>query len=508
MSRILFAHGHLLRFDSKQFAIGKPYPPLATITAAAYLRSLGHDVALYDPTLDEDTGRFAAALERARPEVLVVYDDVFNWFTKMCLSRMRDAALEMIRQARAAGARVVVSGHDAADAPEVYLKAGAEFVVVGEGEITLGELLARMGGNGVSRNGDEHAAPAVSDVAAARPRYDDIPGLCYTEMGMQRRTGPRPLLKELDTLPLAAWDLVDVERYRTFWRERHGYFSLNVVTTRGCPYLCNWCAKPVYGNTYHIRTPERVVDEIRLLRERYAPDHLWFCDDIFGLKKRWLMPFAEQIAREGLVTPFLCQTRADLMTDENVDALRRAGCAEAWMGVESGAQSVLDAMDKGITIDQVRGAVSRLRAAGIRIGFFLQLGYPGERWREIEMTRRLVRDLAPDEIGISVSYPLPGTKFHERVSAKLGEKRNWNESSDLDPLFSGAFSREFYQALSRTLHAEFRTRRALRVARSLARDPLSTDAGRLRALGGFAELPVWVAGRARLRLHRMRAQPR
>ena len=508
MSRILFAHGHLLRFDSKQFAIGKPYPPLATITAAAYLRSLGHDVALYDPTLDEDTGGFAAALERARPEVLVVYDDVFNWFTKMCLSRMRDAALEMIRQARAAGARIVVSGHDAADAPHVYLKAGAEFVVVGEGEITLGELLSRMGGNGVSRNGDEHAAPAVSDVAAARPRYDDIPGLCYTEMGMQRRTGPRALLKELDTLPLAAWDLVDVERYRTFWRERHGYFSLNVVTTRGCPYLCNWCAKPVYGNTYHIRTPERVVDEIRLLRERYAPDHLWFCDDIFGLKKRWLMPFAEQIASEGLVTPFLCQTRADLMTEENVDALRRAGCAEAWMGVESGAQSVLDAMDKGITLDQVRGAVSRLRAAGIRVGFFLQLGYPGERWPEIEMTRRLVRDLAPDEIGISVSYPLPGTKFHERVSAKLGEKRNWNESSDLDPLFPGAFSKEFYQALSRTLHAEFRTRRALRVARSLARDPLSTDAGRLRALGGLAELPVWVAGRARLRLHRMRVPPR
>ena len=131
MSRILFAHGHLLRFDSKQFAIGKPYPPLATITAAAYLRTLGHDVALYDPTLDEDTRGFAAALERAQPQVLVLYDDVFNWFTKMCLSRMREAALEMVRQARAAGVRVVVSGHDAADAPQVYLAAGAEFVIVG-----------------------------------------------------------------------------------------------------------------------------------------------------------------------------------------------------------------------------------------------------------------------------------------------------------------------------------------------------------------------------------------
>jgi anaerobic magnesium-protoporphyrin IX monomethyl ester cyclase len=486
MSTVLFAHGHLLRFDTKQFAIGKPYPPLATITAAAHLRALGHDVALYDPTLEEDTRGFAAALARAQPQILVLYDDVFNWFTKMCLSRMREAALDMIRQARARGVRVIVSGHDAADAPQVYLDAGAEFIVVGEGEITLGDLLARL---------------APSD-GAARVRYDDIPGLVFTDLGMQRRTGPRALLKELDTLPIAAWDLVDVPRYREFWVRRHGYFSLNVVTTRGCPYLCNWCAKPVYGNTYHIRSPDRVVEEIRLLRARYAPDHLWFCDDIFGLKKRWLMPFAAQVAAEGLATPFLCQTRADLMTDDNVAALRRAGCAEAWLGVESGSQAILDAMDKGITIAQVRAAVERLRAAKIRIGFFLQFGYPGEDWPEIEMTRRMVRDLAPDEIGISVSYPLPGTKFHARVSTKLGGKRNWDQSDDLDPLFPGAFTRAFYHELSRTVHAEFRTRRALRVARTLARHPLSTDAARLRALGGLAELPLWIAGQARLRRRR------
>ena len=129
------------------------------------------------------------------------------------------------------------------------------------------------------------------------------------------------------------------------------------------------------------------------------------------------------------------------MTEENVAALRRAGCAETWMGVESGAQTVLDAMDKGITLGQVRGAVGRLRAAGIRIGFFLQFGYPGEGWPEIEMTRELVRELAPDDIGISVSYPLPGTRFHERVKARLGEKRNWTESNDLDPCFRACFRR-------------------------------------------------------------------
>ena len=504
MARILFAHGHLLRFDRKQHAIGKPYPPLATITAAAYLRSLGHDVALYDPMLDDDTRGFAPALARARPEIVVIYDDVFNWFTKMCLGRMREAALGMIAAARAAGARVVVSGHDAADAPEVYLGAGADFVAVGEAEITLGELLAHL---------DAPAAPArsagvrlpeetaVAHRAWGAERLGGVPGLVFRDRGIVRRTGPRALLKELGTLPIAAWDLVDVDRYRAFWRERHGYFSLNVNTTRGCPYKCNWCSKPVYGNTYHTRTSDDVVAEIRLLRERYAPDRLWFCDDIFGLKARWLMPFSERMASEGLALPFLCQTRADLMTAENVAALRRAGCAETWLGVESGAQSVLDGMDKGLTLDQVRGAVTRLRGAGIRIGFFLQFGYPGEGWPEIEKTRNLVRELTPDDIGISVSYPLPGTRFHDSVKARLGEKRNWTQSDDLDPLFPGLFSRDFYRRLSRTVHAEFRTRHALRTLRGLVAAPgadRSTLMTSLRALTGLAELPLWLANTALL----------
>ncbi len=317
----------------------------------------------------------------------------------------------------------------------------------------------------------------------------DIAGLVFRDRGMLRRTGPRALLKDLDALPIAAWDLVDVDRYRAFWRARHGYFALNVVTTRGCPYKCNWCAKPVYGNTYHTRSPGNVIAELRLLRDRYAPDRLWFCDDIFGLKARWLLPFAADVAAQGLTLPFLCQTRADLMTAENVDALRRAGCAEAWLGVESGSQAVLDAMDKGLTVEDVRGAVARLRGAGIRIGFFLQFGYPGEGWPEIEMTRRLVRELAPDDIGISVSYPLPGTGFHDAVRTRLGDKRNWDDSADLDPLFPGLYPRDFYQRLSRTVHAEFRARNALRAVARLFAAPRAADGDAVRALGGLVELP-------------------
>jgi anaerobic magnesium-protoporphyrin IX monomethyl ester cyclase len=494
VARVLFAHGHLLQRDAKQYAIGKPYPPLATLFAAAHARALGHDVALYDPMLDADTSGFTNALDRERPEVVVLYDDSFNWFTKMCLSRMRESACAMIGEARARGVPVIVAGHDAADEPQPYFRSGAAFVIVGEGEVTLGELLAafeKVGGN----------VEAMRDIAAA-----SIDGVALEHHGMLRRTPPRKLLQDLDVLPQPAWDLVDMDRYRAFWRRRHGYFSLNVVTTRGCPYKCNWCAKPVYGNTYHSRSPGRVVAELRLLRERYAPDHLWFCDDILGLKSRWLVAWSEAVAEAGLQTPFLCQTRADLMTEENVSALRRAGASEVWLGAESGSQRILDAMEKGISVAQTRAAVRRLRDHGVRVGLFLQFGYSGEGWREVQATRAMVRELLPDDIGISVSYPLPGTRYYAQMASGLGEKRNWTQSNDLDPLVPGRFSRGFYRTLSRVVHAELRVWRGAGALRKLVREPLALDKARVRRAAELRHAAPWLLNRLQLEAERRRVQ--
>ncbi len=491
--KVLFAHAHILQRDTKQYAIGKPYPPLATLFAAAQARALGHEVTLFDPMLDEETSGFAGAIDRARPDIVVLYDDTFNWFTKMCLGRMREAARAMIEEASSRGLPVIVAGHDAADDPEAYLRAGAAFVIVGEGEVTLGEILTRL-------------RDAGGDVQAARESVArDVHGVALHHHGMLRRTPPRKLLQDLDVLPLPAWDLVDIERYRAFWKRRHGYFSLNVVTTRGCPYKCNWCAKPVYGNTYHSRSPENVVAELRLLRERYAPDHLWFCDDILGLKSRWLLAWADAVEKAGLRTPFLCQTRADLMTEDNVRALRKAGAREVWLGAESGSQRVLDGMDKGISVQQTRDAVARLRGAGVRVGLFLQFGYDGEDWSEVQMTRALVRELLPDDIGISVSYPLPGTGYHAKMSARLGDKRNWTQSNDLDPLVPSRFSRGFYQTLSRVVHAELRVLRGARDLKTLVRSPLSLNSRRFRAAAQLRHAGPWLVDRMRLEAERRRS---
>ena len=124
------------------------------------------------------------------------------------------------------------------------------------------------------------------------------------------------------------------------------------------------------------------------------------------------------------------------------------------MGVESGSQKILNAMDKGTRVSQIERANERLKSRGIRSCFFLQFGYPGETWTDIEQTVRLIRETRPDDIGVSVSYPLPGTVFFERVHGQLGAKTHWEDSEDLTMMFKGAYKSEFYRALHDALHSE------------------------------------------------------
>lgn len=435
--RVLLAHCNHLYFDRKQVRKMQPYPPLQTLLAAAVLRRQGFEVSLFDSTLNEPVSGFREAVSRSRPDLVVLCEDNFNYLTKMCLLRNRELAFSMCREARQAGIPVVVNSSDATDHIQEYLAGGADYVILGEVEYTLIEL-----------------ATALLGETPVRP--DEIPGLAFRDPagGEIRRTRPRPLLQDLDALPLPAWDLVDMDAYRRAWRSAHGYFALNMVASRGCPYRCNWCARPLYGDSYRTRSPEAVAREMRLLKTRYQPDRLWFADDIFALSARWTLRFAEAVEALKAQIPFQMQSRCDLMTRPTVAALARAGCVEVWMGVESGSQKILDAMEKGIRVEHVYRARENLARHGIRACFFLQFGYPGETWEDIQATLRLVRETRPDDVGISVSYPLPGTRFYQMVSAQLGEKRNWSDSDDLAMMFCGAYTTEFYRLLRDALHLE------------------------------------------------------
>ena len=432
---ILVAHSYFLRHDPKQLARMRPYSPLATLLTAALLRQRRHPVAFFDAMLSPGIDEFSAMLDDTRPNVVAIVEDNFNYLTKMCTTRTRQATLEMIRAARECGARVVVSGSDSADRPTTYLSAGADAVLLGESEMAVLELA-----NLWTRN--PRAVP------------NEIAGLILPD---GTRTASRHAMRDLDVLPLPAWDLIDVEAYRDTWINRHGRFSWNMVTSRGCPYGCNWCAKPVFGRRYTQRSPDAVAAEMRHIKNEIGADHIWFADDIFGLTADWIAEFARGVAREAAVTPFMIQSRVNLMRPDVVSALAAAGAEEVWLGVESGSQKILDAMDKGTRVEEARAATRALKARGIRACWFIQLGYPSETWSDVLLTRDLIREERPDEIGVSVSYPLPGTKFYENVRADLGTKRNWEHTDDLAMLFHGTYSTGFYRRLRDALHHEVTT---------------------------------------------------
>jgi anaerobic magnesium-protoporphyrin IX monomethyl ester cyclase len=437
MADILFTHSYFLRFDPKQWRMQQPFAPLATITAAAHMRENGHSVALFDTMFAERADELKPKLVQHKPRFLVVYDDGFNYLTKMCLTNMREAAFEMFQMAKQNGCKVLVSSSDATDHSLEYLQKGADFVMVGEGEQTLLAL--------------------VESINSGNEDMSQMAGLRYLKDGEMVSTKPRLNLKELDQIPLPAWDLVNVEDYKQRWVGSKGYFSINLSTTRGCPFKCNWCAKPIYGNRYNARSPENVVEELKLLKARYQFDHVWFCDDIFGLKPGWVSRFADLVQEAGLDFKFKIQSRADLLLEENnIADLARAGADEIWIGAESGSQKVLDAMDKGTSVAQIVEATRLMKKHKIKPCYFLQFGYPGEEFVDIQKTFELVFKQMPYDIGVSVSYPLPGTKFYENVKSELGSKSNWTDSDELLVMFDSAYPPEFYKKLQRYVHYEFR----------------------------------------------------
>jgi len=294
-------------------------------------------------------------------------------------------------------------------------------------------------------------------------------------------------VQDLDELPFPAWDLVDLDTYGKVWTRRHGYFSLNMVTTRGCPFHCNWCAKPIYGQVYHCRSPRNVVQEMKYLKQIASPDHIWFADDIFGLKPGWIAEFDERVRTEGSTIPFKCLSRVDLLLkDDNIEHLRSAGCETVWVGAESGSQKVLDAMEKGTTAEQIHESTRLLHRAGIRVGFFLQYGYPGETREDIAKTLQMVKECRPDDIGISVSYPLPDTRFYDRVKQELERKQNWIDSGDLDLMFRGTYSADFYRAFHRFTHKKFRVWQASDLLRDVLVHPMRANRSSIRKLAASA----------------------
>jgi anaerobic magnesium-protoporphyrin IX monomethyl ester cyclase len=435
--KILISHSYFLHLDPKEAAIKKPYPPLASITLAAWIKQeLGLGAEFYDVMFDKNLEGLVAALRSIQPDVFILYDDDFNFLTKMCLENMRSAMFRVLQAAPKTGV-FIAHGSDASDQAEQYLRAGFDVVAHLNAELIIIELLRTY-----LRGKSVEALKSLDSIS-------------YLDDGKFVQKPPTRKNLPLEETPLPAWGKVDLTPYREMWRRHHGYFSLNVSTSHGCPYRCNWCAKPLYGRSYKAVPPGRAAEEFACLSQKLEADHLWITDDIFGLKHGWLSEFANELERRNIKIPYKCQNRADLITEESASELARSGCREVWLGIESGSQKILDAMDKDETIETIKNANRLLKQQGIQVGFFLQYGYPGEDYEDIRKTLQLVRECLPDHIGISVSYPLKDTPFYEKVIGQMGEKKNWRDSGDLALMFTGKYHPDFYRALHKYTHHYF-----------------------------------------------------
>jgi radical SAM superfamily enzyme YgiQ (UPF0313 family) len=433
MSDLLLTHGYFLYEDPKEMQILKPYVPLGLLYICAHLRAKGFEVDVFDTTFSsmEELKRH---LETEQPSVLGIYANLMT----------RKKVVEILQTARLAGWTTVVGGPEPGAYIREYLEAGAKIVVLGEGEVTMEELL-----------------PAL------KTNFDsalwNVPGIAFLDdSGGLHQTEPRAQISDIDALPWPARDAVDVRRYMETWRGAHGKGSLSFITARGCPYHCRWCSHQVFGKTHRRRKPARVVDEVEWLLQNYQPDMVWIADDVFTIHPGWLRNYATEMKQRGLHVPFECITRADRLNPESADLLAELGCFRVWIGSESGSQRILDAMERGVKVEQVQNAVELCKSRGIQTGMFLMCGYDGEELEDIEATIAHVKKSDPDVFFTTVAYPIKGTPYYEKNANSLVQLRPWNQSSDRELFLRGRHSTEFYGFADRLLQNEVQLARLQR----------------------------------------------
>jgi radical SAM superfamily enzyme YgiQ (UPF0313 family) len=428
MAELLLTHGYFLYEDPKELQIMKPYAPLGILYLCSHLRRQGFDVDVFDTTFSNREALFQH-LRTETPSVVGIYANLMT----------RGNVVEILKVAREAGWKTIVGGPEPGAYALEYLQAGADYVVFGEGELTMQDLLEAFR-------------------AGATP--SSIHGLAYLDAdGNMHETPQRAQIADLDNQPWPARHAIDVGRYVKTWRDAHGQGSVNFITARGCPYKCRWCSHQVFGQTHRRRDPLLVVDEVEWLLQTYSPDMVWVSDDVFTINHKWIRDYAAEMRRRGLRIPFECISRADRLNPEMLDLLAELGCFRVWIGSESGSQRILDAMDRGVKVEQVQQAVALTRERGIESGMFLMWGYEGEELDDIEATIKHVSISKPDIFFTTVSYPIKGTPYYQKVSDRLVQLKPWGISSDREIKIKGRHSRTFYSYADKLLKDEVRLAR-------------------------------------------------
>lgn len=427
--RVLLVNPYVLAEDEREARSFHPYAPMGPLYVAAALEAQGHEVTFLDATFEDGVEGVVERVTSSDAALVGVYTTFLS----------RPNALRVGMAARARGAFAVAGGPDANVETGEYLEEAFDAVVLGEGEVTTVQL---------------------ADALARDTDWRELDGLAWMGDGGVVRTPPRDRIDDLDDVAFPARHLVDMEAYARRWRERHGHFGLSIMSSRGCPYGCAFCSRPVFGRAVRRRSVENVVAELRELRHRYGADRVRFADDILPLDKGWVLDLCRAIEDEGLGLEFECLARADLMDADVISAMAGAGFKEVFFGVESGSDGVLDRMNKGQTRADIQRATTLARQAGMVQHWFIMLGYPGETLADVERTIEMVLDVAPESISTTVAYPIRGTPLHDEVH-RLMTGRQWSRSDDVEPVFRNRYPARFYRWTVFRLNAALRLRRLL-----------------------------------------------
>jgi len=420
---ILLTHGYFLYEDPKELQIMKPYPPLGILYICSHLRHKGVRAEVFDSTFSLRQELFDL-LHQGPPSILGIYANLMT----------RSKVVEILRVAKEAGWQTLVGGPEPGAYVQEYLRVGADVVVIGEGELTLEELVPAL-----QSRADLHRVDGIAFLA---------------EDGSVVRTKPREQIKDIDAQPWPARDCIDMSRYIEVWREHHGMGSVSLITARGCPYHCKWCSHEVFGKTHRRRKPSSVAEELEFLIRQYEPQMAWMADDVFTIHHGWLFQYATELKRRGLKLPFECISRADRLNRQVVETLAEIGCFRVWIGSESGSQRILDAMERGVTVEEVQSGVALCRSAGIQTGMFLMWGYEGEEMSDIEATVEHVKKSDPDIFFTTVAYPIKGTPYFSEVADRVEGLKLWSEGSDRDFRIRNRHSRQYYRFADKLLRSE------------------------------------------------------
>lgn len=412
--------------DEKEQQIMRPYPPLGILYISGYLEDEGIPNEVYDTTFSSKKAFRTYLLER-KPRIIGIY---VNLMTKLNV-------LETIRfiKQNLPETHIILGGPEVRYSAENFLRYGADYIVIGEGEETMTELVNSL-----------ILVPAGEDDFSGDSPLPkkEIAGIAYLERGEFIQNSERQKIKDLNELSLPNRKKINLQLYLDAWRNRHGKNALSVSTMRGCPYTCKWCSRAVYGLSYRRRNADKVVEELEFVKKEYNPDSVWFVDDVFTISHRWLTSFHHELKKRNLRIPYECITRADRLNEEVILLLKQTGCFRVWIGAESGSQRVIDLMDRRVDVKQVRDMIRLTRQHGIEAGTFIMLGYPGETEEDIEETISHLKQSDPDHFTITVAYPIKGTELYQEIEAIKTRELDWSTSNDRQVDFKRTYSRKYY----------------------------------------------------------------